>query len=129
MEFFPTIFFKFPFFKRQNPSVVHLTARGRIPAEGSSELVVVVVVVVVVNFSHSLFFSRTTGTISTKLGTKHPFVKGIQINSYERSRLYLRGYKKTLTKLKNILLKNHKTNFNQTWHYASSGKGNSILFK
>ena len=26
-----------------------------------------------------IFFSRTTGPISTKLGTKHPWVKGIQV--------------------------------------------------
>ena len=40
---------------------------------------VIVVVVVVVNFSHFFFFSRTTGPISTKLGTKHPWVKRIQV--------------------------------------------------
>ena len=30
-----------------------------------------------------IFFSRTTGPISTKLGTKHPWVKGIQVCSNE----------------------------------------------
>ena len=30
-----------------------------------------------------IFFSRTTGPISNKLGTKHPWVKGIQVCSNE----------------------------------------------
>ena len=30
-----------------------------------------------------IFFSRTTGPISTNLGTKHPWVKGIQVCSNE----------------------------------------------
>ena len=30
-----------------------------------------------------IFFSRTTEPISTKLGTKHPWVKGIQVCSNE----------------------------------------------
>ena len=30
-----------------------------------------------------IIFSRTTGSISTKLGTKHPWVKGIQVCSNE----------------------------------------------
>ena len=31
----------------------------------------------------SIFFSRTTESISTKLGTKHPWVKGISVFSNE----------------------------------------------
>ena len=34
-----------------------------------------------------------------------------------------------LTKFKNLLLKNHWANFNQTWHKASVGEGDSRLFK
>ena len=30
-------------------------------------------------FTIFIFFSRTTGPISTKLGTKHPGLKGIQV--------------------------------------------------
>jgi hypothetical protein len=30
-----------------------------------------------------IFFSRTTGPIFTRLGTDHPYVKGIQIRSNE----------------------------------------------
>ena len=37
------------------------------------------VVVIVVNFHSFIFFSRTTWSISTKLGTKHHWVKGIQV--------------------------------------------------
>ena len=35
----------------------------------------------------------------------------------------------TLTIFKNLLLQNHWSNFKQTWHKASLGKGNSSLFK
>ena len=44
-------------------------------------LSILIVVVVVVNIFIS--FSRTTVPISTKLGIKHPFVKGIQVYSNE----------------------------------------------
>ena len=36
---------------------------------------------------------------------------------------------KTFTKFKNLLLKNHLANFNQTWHKASLGEGDSSSFK
>ena len=39
---------------------------------------VLVVVVVVVNFYIFIFFSRITGPMSTKPGTKNPWVKGIK---------------------------------------------------
>ena len=35
----------------------------------------------------------------------------------------------TLTKFKNLLLQNQGANFNQTWHKASLGEGDSNLFK
>ena len=38
-----------------------------------------------------IFFSRTTQVISTKLGTKHPWVKGIQVCSNEGPRPSPRG--------------------------------------
>ena len=38
-----------------------------------------------------IFFSRTTELISTKLGTKHPCVKGIQVCSNEGPRPFSRG--------------------------------------
>ena len=37
--------------------------------------------------------------------------------------------KNRLTKFKNLLLQNHWANFNQTWHKASVGEGDSCLFK
>ena len=36
-----------------------------------------------VHWRNFKFFSRTTGPISTKIGTKHPWVKGIQVCSNE----------------------------------------------
>ena len=38
-----------------------------------------------------IFFFRATGAISNKLGTNHPWVKGIQISSIKEPRLYQRG--------------------------------------
>ena len=40
-------------------------------------VVVVVTVVIIVNFMG--FYSKTTRPIPTKLNTKHPWVKGIQV--------------------------------------------------
>ena len=81
-----------------------------------------------------IFFSRTTEPISTKHGTKHPLVKGIQVCSNEGLHPFSRGEKlrnseKTLTKLKNPLLQKHLANFNQIWQKASFSEGDSILFK
>ena len=81
-----------------------------------------------------IFFSRTTGPISTKLGTKYPWVKGIQVCSNERPRPSQRGDNRELKKinwqlLKNLLLQNHWAYFNQFWHKVSLGEWNSCLFK
>ena len=56
----------------------------------------------VCKLSHFILFSRTTGLISTKLNTKHPWVKGIQVYSCEEPYLFAREIhskksKKTLT--------------------------------
>ena len=42
-------------------------------------------------FNIFIFFSRTTGPISTKLGTMYPSVKGIQVCSYEGPSPFPRG--------------------------------------
>ena len=44
-----------------------------------------------VNFSHFHLLSRTIGPISTKLGTKHPWIKVIQVCSNEGSQPFQRG--------------------------------------
>ena len=41
---------------------------------------------------HIFIFSRTTGPISAKLGTKHPLVKEIQVCSNEGPYPFPRGY-------------------------------------
>ena len=45
----------------------------------------------VCKFFHIFIFSRTIGPISTKPGTKHPWMKGIQVCSNEGSRPFPRG--------------------------------------
>ena len=66
-------------------------------------------------------FIRTTVPISTKLGTNHLWVKGIQVCSNKRPCPFQRGdnCENTLTNFKNLLLKNHWANFNETWHKVS----------
>ena len=51
----------------------------------------VVVVVVVVLYFHIFFFSRITVSISTKLGTKHPWVTRIKVSSNEGPQPFSRG--------------------------------------
>ena len=64
----------------------------------------------------------------------HPWVNGIQVYSNAGPRPFPRGdnneiAKKIFTKFKNLLLQNHLSYFNQTWHKASLGEGDSNLFK
>ena len=75
-----------------------------------------------------IFSSRNTEPIWTKLGTKHPWMKGIQVCSNEGPRLFPRGDNYEIVKIhwrnwKNLLLQNHWANLNQTWHKASWVKG------
>ena len=88
-------------------------------------VVVVVVVVVVVNFSHFHLLLQNHWPIATKLGTKHPWVKGIQVCSNKGPRFFPRGDYYEIAKIywRNLksLLQNHWANFNQTWHNASLG--------
>ena len=72
-----------------------------------------------------IFFSRTTGSNLTNLSTKHPLVMGIQVCSNEGPRSFPRGDNYEL----NLLLQNHRADFNKTWHKPSLGDGDSILFK
>ena len=91
--------------------------------------------VVLVTFHIFIFLSRTTGPISNKLGTVHPWVKEIQVSSNEGPCPFLRGGNNEIVKIhwwnffKNIPPYNHWANFSQTWHKASLGEGNSSLFK
>ena len=63
----------------------------------------------------SILFSRTIGSISSKLGTKHSLVKGIQVCSNEDARPSPREDNYEIAKI-HLLLQNHWANFNQTWH-------------
>ena len=49
------------------------------------------VIAVVVNFSHFFFFSKTTVPNSTKFGTKHHWVREVQVFTNEGLPLLLRG--------------------------------------
>ena len=63
-----------------------------------------------------IFFkiSRTNWLISTKLGTKHSWVNGIQVCSNEGRQLFPRGDNNALMKIKNLLDLKPRANFNQT---------------
>ena len=69
-----------------------------------------------------------TGPISTKFGTKHPWVDGIQILKNKGPHPSSWGDENKLTKFNN-LLHNHWANFNQIWHKASLGEGDSRFYK
>ena len=70
-----------------------------------------------------MFSSRTTGPISTKLCTWHIRWKGLKFVQIE-GHTFLQGEImvkiNALTIFKNLLLRNHKANFNQTGHKAFS---------
>ena len=83
-----------------------------------------------------IFFSRTSVPISTKLCTKHPWVKGIKNSSNEGPHPFPKGENYELVK---INWRNLKFFFSRTtepissqlgtWHKASLGEADSILFK
>ena len=75
-----------------------------------------------------ILFSRIAGPISTKLGRKHSWVKGIQLYFNEGPLPFSRGDNKEIVKIHWRTLKNHRVNFNQTWHKASLGEGKSCFF-
>jgi hypothetical protein len=81
-------------------------------------------------WGHLKIFSRTTEPILTRLGTNHPWRKGIQVCSKEGDCPSPGGDKSenTLKIFKN-LLQNQLAKIDQTWHKLSLGKGNSSLFK
>ena len=68
-------------------------------------VVVVVVIVVVKTFHIFIFSSRTTGSISTKLGTKHPWVKRIKVSSNEGPHHFQRGDNYEIAKIYQWYLK------------------------
>ena len=80
-----------------------------------------------------IFFARTTRPILTKLGTKHPWVKGIQIVYMKGPVLFwgeiITQYGKYIDEIKQSSPPEHRANFNQTWHNASLVVGDSNLFK
>ena len=87
-----------------------------------------------INFHICIFFYRTTWLFSTKLVTEYPWVKGIQVCTNEKPRPFPGEDNYEIAKIHwrnfNIfLLQNPLANFNQTWHKASLGEGNSSLFK
>ena len=63
-----------------------------------------------INWWNLKIFSRTTGTISTKFDTMHPWVKGIQVCSNEEPYPFPKGDNYEIPKFKNILLQNHIAN-------------------
>ena len=91
-------------------------------------------VVVVINFSLFIFFSKTSGPISTKLRKKHSWVNGIYVCRNEGSSQCPRRDNNEMAKIrqpnfkKNLLHKNYKINFNQTWHKAFLGEGDLFFF-
>ena len=68
-----------------------------------------------------IFLSRTTGPISAKLGTNHPWVKGVLEYSKEEPLLFRRGDDYELVKI-------HRQNF-KIFFYKTTGPISSIISK
>ena len=82
---------------------------------------------------YKIFFSWTSGPISTKLSTSILGWWGLKFVQIKGSAL-LQGEiitkkQKYITKSKIPFLQNHWANLNQTWHNASLGEWDSIFFK
>ena len=76
--------------------------------------------------------SRTTESLSTKLGTKYSCIKvkfvhmkGIALFQGE----IIKKWQKCIDKILKSSSLEQLANFNQTWHKATSGEGDSSLFK
>ena len=78
-------------------------------------------------------FQKIIFQISTKLGTKHPWVKGIQVCSVERFRPFPRGNDHELMKIHGQIWKSYSPEpvgqFNKIWQKVSLVVGDSSLFK
>ena len=77
-------------------------------------------------FKSPLF--KTTGPISTKSDTKDPWVDGFQIFTDKGPHPSSRGDNSKIIKIYGEYL-NYRASFNQTWHKASLGRGNSDFFQ
>ena len=75
-------------------------------------------------------FSKTTQPISTKLGSNHLRMIGIQFYTNERPHPFPRedNYKLAKKHFENLPLQNHWAYFNLTRHKASLGGGNSSFY-
>ena len=74
------------------------------------------------------FFSITTGPISTKHGTEHPWVRVIKFFSLKDLACFLRGQIENILTTFENLFQNHWADLNQTRHKVFLNKGNSNLF-
>ena len=68
-----------------------------------------------------IFFSKTTVPISTRLGTNHPWVMGIQVCLKEGDSPFAKS--ENALKIYKNLLQNQLAKFNQTWYKLFLGKG------
>ena len=80
-----------------------------------------------------MFFSRTTGPISTKLCTKHPWVIGIKVCSNELTHPFPRENNNEIAKIHRFDFEKSSSElqgqYNQTWHKKSLGERELSLFK
>ena len=76
-------------------------------------------------------FSRSTESISTKLGTKHPLVKRLQVCLNDWHGLFqveiITKWRKYIDEI--FFSKTNWANFNQPWHKASFGEEDSRFYK
>ena len=75
-----------------------------------------------------IFFSRTTGPVLNKLGTKHIWEQRIQVCSNTKPHHFPSGYNSDIVKIYWRLLQNHWPSGSRE-HKASLGEGISVLSK
>ena len=80
-----------------------------------------------------MFSSKTTGPISTKLCTKHPWVIGIKVCSNEVTHPFPRENNNEIAKIHRFDFEKSSSElqgqYNQTWHKKSLGERELSLFK
>ena len=86
-----------------------------------------------INFSHYIFFPESGNYKHTwhkaSLGVGFTFVQMKGHVLFQGQIHVIKNSENSLTKFKNLLLKNHQANFNVIWHNAALGEGNSSLSK
>ena len=82
-------------------------------------------IIVKIHWLHLKLSCRTPRLVSIELGTKHPWEKEIQASVFLKEGSLCFPKEDTFILQDNFIIQNQWANFNQTWHKAFFGEGNS----